>query len=61
LNSKIDNLCEEHVLWFVKRIKPLLASFMKHGYKHGFEDGKKETLENERMKQLERIRRCEGF
>lgn len=26
---------EAHVIWFLEMVKPLLASFMVHGIKHG--------------------------
>lgn len=39
-----EKLCEEHVDWFLKIIRPILIEHMKHGYKHGFERGAKEEI-----------------
>lgn len=40
--ERMNRLADEHALWFVGIIEPLLCSFMEHGYKHGFEDASKE-------------------
>lgn len=37
-------MCEEHVDWFLKIIRPIIIEHMLHGYKHGFEDGSKQKI-----------------
>lgn len=52
---KMAKLAIDHAEWFVNMVKPLLRTYMEHGYKHGWED----ALEHERIKKLEKVRRCE--
>lgn len=39
--EKIRELAEEHIDWFLHTIRPLLITFMVHGFKHGVESEKK--------------------
>jgi hypothetical protein len=41
--SMSEKLAVEHVDWLLKILRPLLITEFEHGYKHGYEDGKKEA------------------
>jgi len=38
----VKKLAESHVDWYLSAIRPQLIDHMIHGYKHGYEDCKKE-------------------
>ena len=38
VNRMLD-LAEQHARWFIEMVKPLLQTYMEHGYKHGWDDG----------------------
>lgn len=44
-NNREDKIVEEHTKWFVSTIEKIYSDALRHGYKHGFEDGKKENEE----------------
>jgi len=41
----IEEICDDHVQWFLDIIKPMLFDFMFHGFKHGisFKENKNRT------------------
>lgn len=41
-DDKIRKLAEAHVEWYLNALRPQLIDHMIHGYKHGYNDAKKE-------------------
>lgn len=41
-DEQVKKLAESHVDWYLSAIRPQLIDHMIHGYKHGYEDCKKE-------------------
>lgn len=46
-STKAYLLAEEHVSWFLQTVKPLLVTHFVHGYKHGFDEGRKKERKDE--------------
>jgi len=44
-DEEVKKLVESHVDWYLSAIRPQLIDHMIHGYKHGYEDCKKENKE----------------
>ena len=44
--QQVKQLAEKHVDWYLKALKPQLVDHMIHGYKHGYEDARKENSKN---------------
>ena len=42
-DEQVKKLVESHVDWYLSAIRPQLIDHMIHGYKHGYEDCKKEN------------------
>ena len=54
--EEAEQMCNDHAEWFCKIIKPILSTFMEHGYKHGHEDGYMDGV-HETMKEVAKKKR----